>query len=78
MKPSRSNFLAIAAADMVDTQPRWTSGKGQTMPIDFARRIFAFASYHPETAIPLPANLGRPGGGYEGPLWGLKAAKYPH
>jgi hypothetical protein len=28
------------------------------MPIDSARRMSAFASYHPETAIPLPANLG--------------------
>jgi hypothetical protein len=31
---------------------------GQTMPIDSARRMSAFASYRPETAIPLPANLG--------------------
>ena len=28
------------------------------MPIDSARRMSAFASYHPETAIPLSANPG--------------------
>jgi hypothetical protein len=26
------------------------------MPIDFARRMSVFASYRPETAIPLPAD----------------------
>ena len=36
-----------------------TSAMGQTMPIGSARRMSAFASYHPETAIPLPAHPGR-------------------
>jgi len=43
------------------------SAPGQTMPIDSARRMSAFASYHPETAIPLPANSGRLGAVGEGP-----------
>jgi hypothetical protein len=35
------------------------SALGQTMPIDSACRTSAFASYRPETAVPLSANSGR-------------------
>jgi hypothetical protein len=35
------------------------SVSGQTMPIHSARRMSAFASYRPESAIPLSARSGR-------------------